>query len=212
MLGHGPIANDFHGWNLGVLAATGCVGCYTRGVDPTPEDWLVAVRDRADREAFARLFAWMGPKVKAWLLRVSRGDDALAEELTQDVFLRVWRRAHQYDPERGSAAAWIFTVARNAHTDHLRRRRAVVEADDPALVEDPAPRPDERADRSRRALRVRSALGELPPEQADVLHHAYFGGRTLAEIAEHTATPLGTVKSRVRLAMARLRTRLEDVS
>ncbi|MCB9668113.1 MAG: hypothetical protein H6734_01440 [Alphaproteobacteria bacterium] len=102
-------------------------------------------------------------------------------------------------------------MARNAHTDHLRRRRAVVEADDPALVEDPAPRPDERADRSRRASRcdlrwaTPAGAGGRPP-------YAYFGGRTLAEIAEHTATPLGTVKSRVRLAMARLRTRLEDVS
>lgn len=185
---------------------------YTGSVQDSPEQWLVAVRDDADRDAFAMLFAHFGPKVKAYLLRASRGDASLSDELTQDVMLRVWRRARHFDPARGSAAAWIFTVARNAWIDHTRRKRPQVDASDPALVVDSAPRPDELTLRSQRAARVRDALDVLPAEQADVLEHAYFGGCTLAEIAQQTDTPLGTIKSRVRLAMARLRGTLGGVA
>ncbi len=173
-----------------------------------PDVLLKAVAANADRAAFAQLYAHVAPKIKSFLMRATRGDVTLSDELTQEVMLRVWKRAPLFDRSRGTAMGWIYGIARNARIDHFRRKRPQVEPTDPMLV-DEGPQPDETAQLHQRAERVRHAVTTLPEAQAFALQHAYFEGRTLAEIATATDTPLGTVKSRVRLAMVHLRAALE---
>lgn len=176
-------------------------------MDEARELMLLVARDR-DRGAFTRLFALLAPRLKSYFLRLVV-DPVRADELVQEVMLVVWRRAASYDPRRAAVSTWVFTIARNLRIDVARReRRADIELDDPALVTD-LDRPDEQVDASRRAEAVRTALAALPTEQADVVRCAYFDGMTLADIATERAVPLGTVKSRVRLALQRLRAALE---
>jgi len=175
---------------------------------PTAEDLLAGVA-RQDRDAFAQLFRLYAPKLKAQLVAKGALRPA-ADELVQEVFLAIWRKAAQFDATRGSAAAWIFALGRNAFIDRIRREsRPEVDPNDPLFV--PAAEPVQ-ADRLMAAEQERSALlgalAELPQEQRDVMHRAYFAGRSLAEIATETRLPLGTVKTRARLALARLRARL----
>lgn len=186
----------------------------TPGVDQTfsaapTADQLLAAVARQDRDAFAQLFRLYAPKLKAQL--VAKGAPrAAADELVQEVFLAIWRKAAQFDAARGSAAAWIFALGRNAFIDRIRREsRPEVDPHDPLFV--PAEEP-EQADRLMVAAQERTALlgalAELPQEQRDVMQRAYFAGRSLAEIASETRLPLGTVKTRARLALVRLRERL----
>jgi RNA polymerase sigma-70 factor (ECF subfamily) len=166
-------------------------------------DLLHAVA-RRDRSAFEEVFRRYAGRVKGLLLRSLPPDRA--EEVTQEVMLRVWRSAERYDPSRASPATWIFTIARNARIDAQRRAaHATPDPADPMFVPDTEEPPDVAASRRANAERIRSALDELPPNQLDVLDRAYLQGQTLAEVAEALSVPLGTVKSRVRLAMDRLR-------
>jgi len=171
---------------------------------------LRAVAERRDRQAFARLFAHFAPRIKAYLRRLGL-DDAQAEELTQEVMLTVWQRAHQFDPKKANPSTWIFTIARNRRIDAARRAsRAEF-------------RPEEEAARLAReepelagteiALmreKLEKAIDGLPPEQAEVLRRFYMEGRTHSEIADALGLPLGTVKSRIRLALEKLREKLGD--
>lgn len=172
------------------------------------DEWLLAVGRSQDRAAFAALFRHYGPRIKSFLN--ARGASAgAADEVTQEIMLAVWRRAASFDPARGSASTWIFTVARNGFIDSLRReRRPELEPDDPALVPALVPAAESQeaafvAGEDQR--RLAEALGTLPPEQAGVLDQVYFHGRSLPEVAEDQKVPLGTVKTRVRLALQRLR-------
>jgi RNA polymerase sigma-70 factor, ECF subfamily len=168
--------------------------------------WLVAIAARADRAAFARLFHVYAPKVKGHL--VARGAAVgVADELTQDVMLTVWRKAAQFDPSKGTVAAWLYTITRNRLFNHLRDARypqPELEAD--ASADDVAARPDEQLASAERRARLARALRQLPPEQHAVLRDAYWRGQTLQEHADEQHLPLGTVKTRVRLALAHLRT------
>jgi RNA polymerase sigma factor (sigma-70 family) len=167
--------------------------------------WVARIA-AGDKAAFAELFAEFAPRVRAWL---GRGlDPARADEVTQEVMVRVWRSAARYDGRRGAVSTWIFTIARNAKIDALRAVRYEVDETDPCFVADPARGPEGRTLDARRDASVSAALDDLPVEQAEVLRGAYYGALTLREIAEHQAIPLGTVKSRVRLALERLRERL----
>jgi RNA polymerase sigma-70 factor (ECF subfamily) len=168
--------------------------------------WLVAIAARADRVAFARLFGVYAPKVKGHL--IARGAAVgVADELTQDVMLTVWRKAAQFDPSRGTAAAWLYTITRNRLFNHLRDARyPQPELEAEASAEDLAARPDEQLASAERRARLARALHELPPEQHAVLRDAYWRGQTLQEHADEQRLPLGTVKTRVRLALAHLRT------
>jgi RNA polymerase sigma-70 factor (ECF subfamily) len=172
---------------------------------PTP-DWsaaIVAIATKADKARFEELFLHFAPRLKAFYLRVSVAPGA-AEDMAQDVMLAVWRKAAYFDPERASAATWIFTIARNLRIDQHRRRH-----DTEPLGEnfDPAAEPDaiETMISVERERRVRAALAKLPSEQSDVVRLSFFEDRPHSEIAEALRLPLGTVKSRIRLAMARLR-------
>jgi RNA polymerase sigma-70 factor (ECF subfamily) len=168
--------------------------------------WLVAIAARADRAAFARLFRVYAPKVKGHL--VARGAAVgVADELTQDVMLTVWRKAAQFDPGKGTVAAWLYTITRNRLFNHLRDARyPQPEPETDASADDAAARPDEQLAFAERRARLARALHQLPPEQHAVLRDAYWRGQTLKEHADEQHLPLGTVKTRVRLALTHLRT------
>ena len=169
-----------------------------------------AVADQADRVAFSDLFRHFAPRVKALLMRTG-ASASLAEEVAQEAMLSVWRKAAQFDPNKASAATWIFTIARNLRIDTLRRERHpdTLLPDQPE-PEDDAPWADQVLLAGERDDRVRAAMALLSPEQADVVRAAFFLDKPHAEIERHLNIPLGTVKSRLRLAMTKLRTALED--
>ncbi len=180
----------------------------------TAVDWssvlsLVAERDR---EAFAALFAHFAPRLKSYMLRLGSSAPQ-AEELAQEAMVTVWRKADRYDPARAAASTWIFTIARNLRIDAYRRsNHPELDPEDPALVPDPPPAADAEVARKQDARRIRAALAELPEEQREVVRMSFFDDKTHTEISEILDIPLGTVKSRIRLAFARIRTSLDDES
>lgn len=164
---------------------------------------LSRVADHRDREAFSALFRWYAPRIKRHL--VARGaSTGIADDMAQEVMMRVWRKAALFDANRAPASAWIFAITRSCFVDGLRRqRRAEVDPFD-ALLEDQQcvhATLDHIADR--RDLEL--ALSALPPEQAAVLRSAYFDGQSMSQISSSTGQPLGTVKTRARLGLSRMR-------
>jgi RNA polymerase sigma-70 factor, ECF subfamily len=177
--------------------------------EPTPAGLIHAIATRGDRDAFVALFTHFAPRVKAYLLRLGL-DGAVAEDLSQEVLLTVWRKAAQFDPVRATAAAWIFAIARNLRIDTARRTQRTPRPPDPVDQSAPVPAADAILAAEDRGARVRAALATLPVEQADVIRLAFFDDRPHSEIERALGIPLGTVKSRLRLAMSRLRGLLED--
>lgn len=175
-------------------------------------DWssiLCAVAEQ-DRAAFAALFAHFAPRVKSYMLRLG-SDNMHAEELAQEALATVWRKADRYDPGRAAASTWIFTIARNLRIDAFRRNNhPELDPEDPALVPDAPLSADNVVARKQDAVRIRDALAELPDDQRQVLHMSFFDDKTHSEISNELSIPLGTVKSRIRLAFGRIRTMLED--
>jgi RNA polymerase sigma-70 factor (ECF subfamily) len=171
-------------------------------------DLMAAIAARQDRDAFAELFAYYAPRVKAYMLRLGAGG-ALAEELAQEVMITVWRKAALFDRAQASVSTWIFRIARNRRIDAARRAKSAdFDQEDPAFQPEPEVAPDDAVSASQREAAVRAALAELPPEQIDLLKQAFYDGLSHREIAERTGVPLGTVKSRIRLAFGKLRLRL----
>jgi RNA polymerase sigma-70 factor (ECF subfamily) len=171
---------------------------------------LLAVGRNRDRTAFASLFEYFAPRLKSYLMRLGAGSGT-AEELAQEAMLILWRKAEQFDPGKAAAATWTFTIARNLRIDAMRReKRPEIDPDDPALVPDDAPQADDEIARVQEESRLREALTELPREQVEVVQMSFFADKPHSEIASELGLPLGTVKSRLRLAMARLRTALGE--
>lgn len=164
---------------------------------------MLSVRDARDEAAFAALFGHFAPRVKAFLIRsgTARG---LAEECTQEVMASVWTKAHLFDPARASVATWIFTIARNRRIDVLRRERRPEPED---LTWGPEAEPDQidALALQQDSAALSRALDSLPAKQRELIEKAYFGDLSHSEIAEITGLPLGTIKSRIRLALDRLR-------
>jgi RNA polymerase sigma factor (sigma-70 family) len=183
---------------------------------PTNEElneWMRAVAASADRPAFAALFRHFAPRLKGFLLRAGV-DEALAEEMAQEAMVVLWRRAASFDPQRAQLSTWLFTIARNLRIDHLRRRAGAGEApaEDWDAEQQPVDAhlaPDELLLAAQRESGLRQALAELPPEQAQVLRMSFFDEHPHSRIAQDLGIPLGTVKSRIRLAVAQLRRLLE---
>jgi len=189
------------------------VSLQTEGSDATSPDRLasaiVAIAERQDREAFTLLFNHFAPRVKSYLLRLGAPPE-MAEELAQESLLTVWRRAGAYNPEVAAASTWIFTIARNLRIDLARRAARATQLRDPLEELPPEAAPDEALSAMQDEGRIRSAMATLPQDQAKVISLAFFADKPHSEIALDLGLPLGTVKSRLRLAMARLRALLDD--
>jgi RNA polymerase sigma-70 factor, ECF subfamily len=168
-------------------------------------DLVAAIAASQDRDAFAEVFAYYAPRVKAYMLRLGAGA-ALAEELAQEVLLTVWRKAGLYDRRQASVSTWIFRIARNRRIDAARRvKSADIDPEDPSLHPEAPAAPDDAVSAGEIETRVREALDTLPAEQVDLVRQAFYDGLSHREIAERTGIPLGTVKSRIRLAFGKLR-------
>lgn len=171
----------------------------------TAKQLMVQVAERADRQAFSALYQHYAPRVRGWLLK--RGARASqADEVLHEVMLTVWRKADRYDPSRAGVSTWIFTIARNRHIDRVRRQaRPEPEADDPQFVPSAPKAADDAVSLWQDTERLTAALDALPPEQAVVIRRAWLEGATLRQISEEEDVPLGTIKSRSRLAFKALR-------
>lgn len=174
---------------------------------------VLAVAQHGDRQAFAALFKHFAPRVKSYLVRLGSTDSA-AEELAQETLISVWRKAPLFDPQQAAVSTWVFTIARNLRVDDYRRRQHVTEdaaEGEEEAVPDTAPGPDEQTFVAQREDRVRRAMAQLSEEQACIVRLSFFEEQPHARIAEQLGLPLGTVKSRVRLAVGHLRRLLEGL-
>ncbi len=184
---------------------------YVRGkgfvtVEQVETDWaalMLRVRDAQDKAAFAALFRHFAPRIKAFLMK-SGASATLAEECAQDVMATLWQKAGLFDPTRASVATWVFTIARNRRIDALRRTRRPEPED---LTWGPEAEPDQADvyEMAQENQRLGAALAALPEKQRALIERAYYGDLSHSEIAHETGLPLGTIKSRIRLALERLR-------
>ena len=173
------------------------------------DDLLRRVAETRDRAAFAALFAHFAPRIKAYLMRLG-APAALADDLAQEAMLSLWRKAHLFDPAKASAATWLFTIARNLRIDAIRREKR------PELdrVDFQPEAPPDAVDAMTLAAgegQLRAALKHLPPDQIAVIEQSFFADKPHSQIAAELGIPLGTVKSRLRLAMARLKSALGEM-
>ncbi len=172
---------------------------------------LVAVSEHRDKAAFAKLFHYYAPRVKAYLSRQG-SEESQAEEIAQEAMVNVWRKAATFDPTKASASTWIFTIARNLRIDAIRRaRRPEFDPTDPAFVPDAEAPPDDTLQAEELRARIDEAVKQLPPDQAEVIKLSFFEDKPHSEIAAELALPLGTVKSRLRLAMRRIKSMMESM-
>lgn len=166
-------------------------------------DHVKRIRESQDQAAFAELFQHFAPRVKAFLIR-SGSDSALAEECAQEVMATLWHKAHLFDPSRASVTTWVFTIARNKRIDALRKQRR---PEPESLTWGPEAEPDQEdvVALQQETAQLRDAILALPEAQRELIVKAYFGDLSQREIASQTGLPLGTIKSRIRLALDRLR-------
>lgn len=173
---------------------------------------IAKIAANRDREAFGSLFAYFGPRVKAFMLKAG-ADHALAEDLVQDVMMTVWRKVELYAAERGSVSTWIYTIARNARIDRLRRNSSRPYEDinelEMASGEESA---EDKTIAGQQAERITLAMAGLPQEQREIIELGYMHDMAQSKIAAKLGLPLGTVKSRMRLAYVKLKVELEDLT
>jgi len=188
----------------GVVLRLFRVRAMTRPADAAEMDVLLGrVAAQQDRAAFAALFGHFAPRIKAYLLRLG-ASSAVAEELAQEALLSAWRKAHLFDPAKASAATWLFTIARNLRIDALRReKRPELDPDD--FLPEPEAGADAGMMVAEKEGRLRFALKDLPADQIQVVELSFFADKPHSQIAQELGIPLGTVKSRLRLAMGRLK-------
>ncbi|MBU2944415.1 MAG: sigma-70 family RNA polymerase sigma factor [Shimia thalassica] len=175
------------------------------GLDAVSEQtlWLMAVRDRQDRQAFVKLFDHFAPRLKGMFIK-SGLSAARAEDIIQDTMLNVWRKAHLFDPHRAQATSWIYRIARNRHIDVLRRENRPL-PEELKIEDQPAEDASQIVALEMETEKLRSALMRLRPEQRELVEKAYLGELSHSDIQAETGLPLGTIKSRIRLGMERLR-------
>ena len=173
-------------------------------------DLVVAIAKDSDQAAFGELYAAFAPRIKAYLMRLGT-DPGSAEDLAQEVMLTVWRKAATFDRTQAAVSTWLFTIARNRRIDLIRRtRRPEFDPEDPALMPEPEIPADTKMSADQRDIQVRKALQSLPAEQVSLLEQAFYADKSHSEIALATGLPLGTVKSRLRLAFGRMRKMLDE--
>jgi RNA polymerase sigma-70 factor (ECF subfamily) len=169
---------------------------------------MTKVAVERDKRAFEELFDHYAPKIRAYSLAREQGADLVADELVQEVMTRVWLKADKFDSNLANLNTWIFTLARNCRVDYLRRNSRYVTEIDPTdvfeAIEDEGPSPFQIAHQSRAEERIKAGLKALPREQAEILTTVYLEGKSHQQASEELRLPLGTVKSRVRLALKKL--------
>ncbi|NSX56714.1 sigma-70 family RNA polymerase sigma factor [Sulfitobacter sp. 1151] len=175
-------------------------------IEKTRQDWvpeMIRIRETKDQAAFAALFQHFAPRVKSFLMK-SGASEPLAEEVTQEAMATLWHKADLFDPTRASVSTWIFTIARNRKIDALRKQRRPEPED---LTWGPEAEPDQEdvVVLQQETEQLGIALAGLPEKQRELIERAYFGDLSHSEIAEQTGLPLGTIKSRIRLALERMR-------
>ena len=174
------------------------------------DELLVRVGRESDKAAFSALFSYFAPRLKSFLLRLGT-DMQTAEELAQEAMIMVWRRAETFDPAQAGASTWIFTIARNKRIDRLRRDgRPLPDMTDPAIMPEQPEMGEQAVSRREDEDKIKAALKKLPEEQAKMIFAAYYEEKSHREIAEDSGLPLGTVKSRIRLALSRLRRQIDE--
>ena len=169
---------------------------------------MLAIAEHRDQAALVRLFDHYVPKVRAFCLAAQPGANLMADDIAQEVMIRIWNKAHTYKPESASLNTWVFTLARNARIDYLRKNSRHQSDIDPEYlwqnVVDENADPFKDAQQKRDQERIQQGLDKLPPDQKQVLAKVYLEGKTHKEAAEELSLPLGTIKSRVRLALHKL--------
>lgn len=183
-------------------------------VAPSPRDelspetqWMLSVRDARDREAFGKLFDHFAPRLKGFVMR-NGISAAMAEDIVQDAMLKVWQRAEQFDPTRAQVSGWIYQITRNQFVDNIRKEKRPIpeELTRPA---DPEPDATDALALEQETHVLRRALADLPDQQRQMIEKAYLGELSHSQIQSLTGLPLGTIKSRIRLALERLRHELK---
>ncbi len=169
---------------------------------------MTRIANDRDKSAFAELFDHYAPQIRAYSLARDPGADLVADDLVQEVMTRVWLKASKYNSNLANLNTWIFTLARNCRIDYLRRNSRYVTEIDPTDIfndmEDEGPGPFQMAQQGRAEESIRAGLEELPREQAEILTKVYLEGKSHQQTSEELKLPLGTVKSRVRLALKKL--------
>ena len=166
-------------------------------------DHLRRIQANRDQQAFAELFSYFAPRVKAFLIK-SGANPGLAEECTQEVMATLWHKAHLFDPSRAGVSTWIFTSARNKKIDALRKQRRP-EPEDLTWGPEAEPEAADVLALQQETKNLSEAITRLPEQQRDLIKRAYYGDLSHSEIAAETGLPLGTIKSRLRLALVKLR-------
>lgn len=170
---------------------------------------IKAVAQKRDKEAYTELFDYYAPRINAYLLKTGCSTD-FAEEIAQDVMITLWRKADRFDAAKANLSTWIFRVARNRRIDLLRRiHLQQVDNDIPEMEDETCENPDENLDLKKRQMCVQNVLKRIPKDQLDLIRMSFFSDLSHNQIAIETGLPLGTVKSRIRLAFAKLRKELE---
>ncbi len=171
---------------------------------------LQAVGAHQDKKAFQSLFSYFGPRVKAYVMRLGC-QAGQAEELTQETMIKVWRKASQFDASKSAPSTWIFRIARNQRIDAFRREnRPELDPNDPSLIPEPEEAADSVIEQKQSEQQLLEAMKHLSEDQKAILKLSFFEDMSHGRIAEHLDIPLGTVKSRLRLALGKLRTTLNE--
>ncbi len=178
------------------------------------DEWsecLVLIAEKQDRAAYTRLFRHFAPLIKAFALSGSALSATHADELVQEVMLKIWQKASAFNPEKAAASTWVYTIARNCRTDMFRRLQKF---DTPLAAEDftmesEGEEPFMQLQSRRSADRIHEMMGKLPADQTQILAKVYMEGKSHAEAAAELDLPLGTVKSRVRLAVQKMQVQFE---
>ncbi|MBW9262740.1 MAG: sigma-70 family RNA polymerase sigma factor [Candidatus Thiodiazotropha sp. (ex. Lucinisca nassula)] len=168
-------------------------------------NWLRSVAERRDRHAFEQLYGYFAPKIKGYMLRQG-ADDASADDLAQETMVQIWRKANHYDPQKAAVSTWVFSVARNLQIDRMRKHKfyeVALNRDASSNVENL--QYNEQVEDCPDTDRLRKLIGELPEEQMEVVQLAFFEGLSHSEVSCRLSIPVGTVKSRLRLAFGKLK-------
>ena len=171
---------------------------------------LAKVAESQDISSFKKIFDYFSPRLKSFLMR-SGADEVIAEEIIQETMTIIWTKADYYDPKVASPSTWIYTIARNKKIDILRKsRKAILEDIDTAILPPVESKADENIEHDQKFEMIAQYLDDLPEDQLNLLKMNFFEEKSHGEISEITKIPLGTVKSRIRLALEKIRGKLEQ--